>query len=111
MTARAAANGRRAHHKCSVEGWPWRMDFSRALAALMASSGSATSINYLACVMYYFRFLRCESCKMLPQCERGSAPNKWGFGKTGFPYVILIVDESESRRGDDGYPSARLYSR
>jgi hypothetical protein len=32
MTARAAARGRRAHHRCRVLGWPWRMDFSRALA-------------------------------------------------------------------------------
>jgi hypothetical protein len=30
ITARAAARGRRAHHRCSMLGWPWRMDFSRA---------------------------------------------------------------------------------
>jgi hypothetical protein len=39
MTARAAASGRLAHHRCRVLGWPWRMDFSLAEAALMASSG------------------------------------------------------------------------
>ena len=39
--------GRRAHHKCSVLGCPWRIDFSRAHAALMASSGSATSMSFL----------------------------------------------------------------
>ena len=32
ITARAAASGRRAHHRCSVDGWPWRIDFSRAAA-------------------------------------------------------------------------------
>ncbi len=33
------------HHKCSVEGCPCRMDFSRAQAALIASSGRATSMS------------------------------------------------------------------
>ena len=47
ITARAAANGRRAHHRWSVEGCPCRIDFSRAEALLMASSGSATSISFL----------------------------------------------------------------
>ena len=47
MTARAAASGRRAHHRCSVLGWPWRIDFSRAQAMLMASSGRATSMSFL----------------------------------------------------------------
>ena len=44
-TARAAASGRRAHQRCSVLGCPWRMDFSRAAARLMSSSGSATSMS------------------------------------------------------------------
>ena len=48
MTARAAARGRRAHHKCSVEGCPCRMLFSRAEAMLIASSGSETSMSFLA---------------------------------------------------------------
>ena len=48
ITARAAASGRRAHHRCSVLGWPWRMDFSRAEALLIASSGRATSMSFLA---------------------------------------------------------------
>ena len=39
ITARAAANGRRAHHKCNVDGCPCRIDFSRAEALLIASSG------------------------------------------------------------------------
>ena len=47
MTARAVASGRRAHQRCSVLGWPWRMDFSRADSALMASSGRATSMSFL----------------------------------------------------------------
>ena len=42
-----AASGRRAHHRCRVEGWPWRMLFSRADSALIASSGNATSISFL----------------------------------------------------------------
>ena len=63
MTAREAASGRRDHHRCSVEGWPWRMDFSRALAALMASSGSATSISFLAAGMANFRFSRVVCAK------------------------------------------------
>src|SRR5579875_1843404 len=45
-TARHAASGRRAHHKCRVEGWPCRIDFSRADSRLIASSGSATSISF-----------------------------------------------------------------
>jgi hypothetical protein len=28
--ARRDASDRRAHHRCRVEGWPWRIDFSRA---------------------------------------------------------------------------------
>jgi hypothetical protein len=45
-TARQAARGRLAHHRCSVDGWPCLMDFSLADAALMASSGRATSISF-----------------------------------------------------------------
>src|SRR6266545_1280372 len=45
-TARHAAKGRRAHHRCSVDGCPWRMDFSRAAATLMASSGRASSMSF-----------------------------------------------------------------
>ena len=43
----AAARGRRAHQRCSVLGCPCRIDFSRALALLIASSGKATSIRFL----------------------------------------------------------------
>ena len=45
-TARQAARGRRAHHRCSVDGWPWRIDFSRADSRLIASSGRATSMSF-----------------------------------------------------------------
>ncbi|OQA30670.1 MAG: hypothetical protein BWY57_02710 [Betaproteobacteria bacterium ADurb.Bin341] len=45
-TARQAASGRRAHHKCNVDGCPCRMDFSLAASLLMASSGSATSMSF-----------------------------------------------------------------
>jgi len=48
---RAAASGRRAHHRCSVLGWPWRIDFSRAEATLIASSGNATSMSFFLGVM------------------------------------------------------------
>ena len=47
MIARAAASGRRAHHRCRVLGCPCRIDFSRADARLMASSGRATSMSFL----------------------------------------------------------------
>lgn len=40
-----------SQYKCSVEGWPWRMDFSRADAALMASSGSDVSISFFFTVV------------------------------------------------------------
>jgi putative transposase len=36
---RAADSGRRAHHRCNVLGCPWRIDFSRAAASLIAFSG------------------------------------------------------------------------
>ena len=45
----AAASGRRAHHRCSVDGWPCRIDFSRADSRLIASSGNATSISLRFC--------------------------------------------------------------
>ena len=45
-TARHAASGRRAHHRCRVEGWPCRIDFSRTDARLMASRGRDTSISF-----------------------------------------------------------------
>ena len=41
------SSGRRAHHRCKVDGCPCRMDFSRAASALIASSGRATSISFL----------------------------------------------------------------
>ena len=46
ITARTAANGRRAHQRCSVDGCPCRIDFSRAASALIAAKGKATSINF-----------------------------------------------------------------
>lgn len=44
---RQAILGRRAHHRWSVLGWPWRVDFSRAEALLIASNGRATSMSFL----------------------------------------------------------------
>ena len=46
-TARAAASGRRAHHRCSVLGCPCRIDFSREAALLIASRGRETSMSFL----------------------------------------------------------------
>ena len=51
ITARAAANGRRAHQRCRVDGCPWRMDFSRADSALIFSRGSATSISFFVAIL------------------------------------------------------------
>ena len=47
MTARDASKGRRAHHRCRVLGCPCRIDFSRTLAASIASSGRTTSMSFL----------------------------------------------------------------
>ena len=46
ITALAAANGRRAHQRCSVDGCPCRIDFSRAASRLIAANGNATSISF-----------------------------------------------------------------
>ena len=45
-TARAVASGLRDQYRCRVEGCPWRIDFSRADAALMASSGREVSMSF-----------------------------------------------------------------
>ena len=45
MTARQAARGRLAHQMCSVEMWPWRMDFSRRAWAEIRLIGRSTSIS------------------------------------------------------------------
>jgi hypothetical protein len=37
----------RAHQRCSMDGCPCRIDFSRADASLMALRGNATSISFL----------------------------------------------------------------
>jgi len=64
LTIRAADSGRRAHHRCSVDGCPWRMDFSRADCVLIASSGSSTSISYFLYSVIFFFF---ESKDFIPQ--------------------------------------------
>ena len=72
QVALAAASGRRAHHRCSVLGWPWRMDFSRADSALISSRGIATSISFFFCSMVspHF-FLRLRHPFGLPQLRAG----------------------------------------
>ena len=47
----------RTCRRCSVLGCPSRMDFSRADAALIASKGRATSMNF---------FVTCPSATRLP---------------------------------------------
>ena len=46
-TAREDANGRRAHHGCSVEGCPCRIDFSRAACCDTSAMGKSTSAKRL----------------------------------------------------------------
>ena len=43
--------GRLAHHKCRVDGWPCRMDFSRADALLISSGGRDTLVSFLRWVV------------------------------------------------------------
>jgi hypothetical protein len=45
--ARHAANGRRAHHRCNVEGCPCRMDFSLAECFDTTAMGKSTSARRL----------------------------------------------------------------
>jgi len=42
-----------AHQRGNVLGCPWRMDFSRALALLMASRGNATSMSFFLLFMIF----------------------------------------------------------
>ena len=46
ITARLDASGLRDHQRCSVEGCPCRIDFSRAASRLITANGNATSINF-----------------------------------------------------------------
>jgi len=70
MTARAAASGRRTHHRCSVLGCPCRIDFSRADASLMASSGKATLMSFLR---VRTALTLCSSPAPRPPGSRGAA--------------------------------------
>ena len=45
--AREEASGRRAHQRCSVEGCPWRIDFSRMACRDTAAIGKFTSARRL----------------------------------------------------------------
>ena len=65
-TARQAANGRRAHHKCSVGGCPCLIDFSRTAVALTTPSGITTSINFLLPVWAISAFHWAISAFQLP---------------------------------------------
>ena len=44
-TARQAASGFLDHQRCRLDGWPWRIDFSRAASRLIATKGSETSMS------------------------------------------------------------------
>ena len=46
-TARDDAKGRRAHQRCSVEGCPCRIDFSRAACRDTSAMGKSTSARRL----------------------------------------------------------------
>ncbi len=46
-TARDEASGRRAHHRCRVEGCPCRIDFSRAACFETSAMGKSTSASRL----------------------------------------------------------------
>ena len=46
-TARLDASGRRAHHRCRVEGCPCRIDFSRAACRETSAMGKSTSASRL----------------------------------------------------------------
>lgn len=46
-TARQTGNDLRAHHRCSVEMCPWRIDLSRTLSADTSLMGMATSMGFL----------------------------------------------------------------
>ena len=46
-TARLDARGRRAHHRWRVEGWPCRIDFSRAACLDTSAMGKSTSARRL----------------------------------------------------------------
>ena len=46
-SARAGAKARRARQRFMAEGCPCRIDFSRAEATLLGSSGRATSMSFL----------------------------------------------------------------
>src|SRR5439155_21160009 len=79
ITARAAASGLRAHQRCSVLGCPWRMDFSRAEAVLMAFSGRATSMSFLWFLM------------------RGSLWEKGGQAPTPTDQATALRDQAQRR--------------
>jgi hypothetical protein len=78
--ARTAPPGRPpaagAPHRCKVEGCPCRIDFSRAEATLIASSGSATSI----------------SLRRMPFCMPSPVEfNPYGVKCTQRPIVLEVV--------------------
>src|SRR5262249_18708391 len=64
--ARLDASGRRAHHRCSVLGWPWRIIFSRAAYAETAAIGKSTSASRL----HSFGIIGCAS----PSASSRTAP-------------------------------------
>ncbi len=46
-TAREEASGLRAHHRCSVEGYPCRIDFSRTACLETSAIGKSTLASRL----------------------------------------------------------------
>ena len=86
-TARHAANGRRAHHRCKVEGWPCRILFSRADALLMASSGRETSISFLRIVTAFPRDVQAAAPR---SSSRSSRSSRWWLTNK----VRIVISET-----------------
>ena len=92
-TARHAASGRRAHHRCKVEGWPCRIDFSFTEAALIASNGMR---------------LRSASCAATWSCGVGQFLNgfvcaqvvKWDVQPFAFHQALVDQHGSDHPLGD-----------
>ena len=106
ITARAAASGRRAHHRCSVDGWPCRIDFSRADAVLIASSGNATSISFTSAWFHSWHAYEEGGPEVIPESPLrpewsadGSMGGQSGLCVLRYPGRLLVPgDRAVNRR-------------
>ena len=72
---RHAANGRRAHHRCSADGCPCRMDFSRAECKetfAIGTSTSAKTLHSLGIISGYTECLPISPSRVLKKSETRS---------------------------------------